>query len=110
MGEESSFTEVLKDTQSSGSVSTTGYCHPVDNSKDWNYSPESKWYGWICPKCGKANGPHINSCDCVGVQWPPYYHPPVYPYIWEKYEEPAKVTWYTTDSDGTVSGSFQSNN
>jgi hypothetical protein len=20
--------------------------------------------GWLCPRCGKVNGPHVDSCDC----------------------------------------------
>lgn len=27
-------------------------------------------YGWICPKCGKANAPHINQCNCQSNIYP----------------------------------------
>jgi hypothetical protein len=23
--------------------------------------------GWLCPRCHKVNGPHVNSCDCSPV-------------------------------------------
>jgi len=25
--------------------------------------------GWICPKCGKVNAPHIDSCGCYNGSW-----------------------------------------
>lgn len=50
-------------------------------------SPASK--GWICPQCGNAHGPHVDTCPAAGlkpvISHPPFsppYFPPSYPGDW----------------------------
>ena len=72
----------------------TNYCQPMTDF------PTN--YGWICPRCGAVNAPHITQCPCAG--WQPPQYPPVGPWV---YEQPAPITWYTTNTDdGTGSGEF----
>lgn len=28
------------------------------------HSPDTRNYGWICPKCGRSLAPHVDSCPC----------------------------------------------
>ena len=30
-----------------------------------NTEPQVITYGWICPKCGRANAPWVSSCPCA---------------------------------------------
>lgn len=36
-----------------------------------------KNYGWICPKCGRVNAPHIDACPCA--EHKDYWNQPNYP-------------------------------
>lgn len=37
-----------------------------------------KNYGWVCPKCGRVNAPHIDACPC-SVHQDYYWNQPIYP-------------------------------
>lgn len=36
-----------------------------------------KNYGWVCPKCGRVNAPHIDACPCS--EHKDYWNQPIYP-------------------------------
>lgn len=36
-----------------------------------------KNYGWVCPKCGRVNAPHIDACPCS--EHKDYWIQPIYP-------------------------------
>ena len=29
--------------------------------------PVTPLYGWVCPKCGRVNAPHVSYCDCPNI-------------------------------------------
>lgn len=89
-------------------------------SDKWMASPPTK-YGWVCPTCARANGPHVDSCDhkppqqSLPLPYPqapyPYYPIPVYPSYPSPWtpatptfpgheficEEPITITCFATD-------------
>ena len=47
--------------------STTG----TSTSTTYKVSSSPIEYGWVCPKCGRANAPWKSFCDCSGPGWQP---------------------------------------
>lgn len=44
--------------------------HRCGDSGRWHPPYVTPPTGWICPKCGVVNAPHITSCPCVPVAFP----------------------------------------
>jgi len=45
------------------------YFEMTGREPDRIHSPEESktpfwWTGWVCPRCGRVNAPHIDQCPC----------------------------------------------
>ena len=48
-------------------------------------TPPPTEYGWVCPKCGRANAPWKSFCDCSGSGWQP---------TWDWWNKPYYDEWW----------------
>lgn len=52
---------------------------------------QSQPTGWMCPSCGKAHGPHIDTCPESSARVaPPHFAPPLFPPLPPVWPEPSK--------------------
>ena len=73
------------------------------------YSVTMPHEGWVCPRCGAVNAPHMQQCPCggKGQQFVPFYPPPSLPYWppttpWPGWTYPYVVTCAANTTDAPV--------